>query len=413
MEKLMNHDKIIYLLIGLILISFGVFIYEMKNSNEDVHVVKEDTSHTEHNKNETIEEKLVTQINNNYTLSDFYSNKDTELLKETEKIYSELSKEEQIGQMIITAGGTYGKPVEKIKGLIKTKSIGGIVLLKGSGQEFKKLIQEFNDVASSTKNCLPLIFSCDAEPSLINKKISGSPPFPVTSEIKNEKESFETGKNIAKYISSLGFQQNYAPVCDFDINKEIIGDRSYGHNEKIVSNLAIEFIKASQENNIIATAKHFPGHGNVKGDSHKGLVTIKGEPSELKVFENVIKGGVISVMIGHIAISGSKKYNTDGKPSTISRNIVTDLLRNDLGFQGIIITDAMNMQGVSGFSKPSLEAVKAGCDMILFPSDENSLIQSVLKEIDSNEELKMQIEKSVKRIIRLKICLGMFSHKAA
>lgn len=109
---------------------------------------------------------------------------------------------------------------------------------------------------------------------------------------------------------------------------------------------------------------------------------------ELKVFEEIIKKNVISVMVGHIAIRNNSKYDTKGFPSTLSKTIVTDLLKNELGFRGLVVTDAINMNGVNKFQSPSLNAIKAGCDMVIMPSDEVKLINSVVSDMQHNEVSK-------------------------
>jgi beta-N-acetylhexosaminidase len=361
--------------------------------NNDTTSIKNDTT-------------IKSQVNKKlFTLEDFY--KDTsELNKKVEEIFKSLSDTERVGQMVMTSAGELGRGDNIVSGLIKNKKVGGLVILKGSKQSITDLIKKFNKIAENSKS-LPLLFSCDGEPSLINKKISGIPEFPKTNSIKKEDLSEKTGADIAKEIKNIGFNWNYAPVCDFDLNKEIIGDRSFGHNETNVTKLATAFIKGTQSNGIIATAKHFPGHGNVQGDTHKKLVWINGEPAELKTFANVIKeSGVISIMVGHIAINGGE-YDTKEMPSTISKKIITDVLRNKLQFKGIIITDAMNMGGVKDFLKPALSASIAGCDMILMPTDENTFIINVLNRMNIEPDYKVQIYNSIKKIIRLKICSGI------
>lgn len=357
-------------------------------------------------------QKSISENNSNklsytdkFTLSDFYAT-NMRLDKKIDEIFNSLSDEEKIGQMIVPAVGKYGKPESEIINLIKSKKIGGVLLLKGSKGEFKSYIEKFNN-QSKESNSLPLIFSADAEPSLINNKISGLKKINATNTIKNIKESSNTAKDICIILKEIGINQNYAPVCDFSNNKEIIGDRSFGINENEIIKLSREFIKQTQENNIIATAKHFPGHGYVSGDSHKEIVYINGELKELNVFKEMIESGVISILVGHIAIKGNKIYNTDGYPSTISRNIVTGLLKNELGFKGLVITDAMNMVAVSKFQSPSLKAIEAGCDMVLMPSDEMKLINSIKALIVQYPEFRDQVYESVKKVIRVKVCLGV------
>lgn len=400
-----TQDKILFSLSVILIFVVALFIFALLNSRRD-----EDSGNKEDSlispKNDSIKKISESERKSKYSLNDYYI-KDKYLDEKINEIYKNLSEDERIGQLIVTAAGKYGKPYSEVTKLIEKKSIGGVLMLKGNENEFKSQITKFRDIAKERKS-LPLIFSCDAEPSLLNNKIEGSKSFKKTSEIKTKEDARKTGEEISKYIKSLGFNQNFAPVCDLNINKEIIGDRSFGSDIKKVAELANEFIKVTQENNLVATAKHFPGHGNVKGDSHKNLVFINGDLKELEVFERVIKEGkVISVMVGHIAIKGNNEYNTDNKPATISRKIVTNLLKEKIGFEGIVITDAMNMEGVSKLSSPSLNALLAGCDMIMMPSDVGVLITSVKEKMKENPGFSAQIEKSIKKIIKLKICLGL------
>lgn len=338
-----------------------------------------------------------------FSLKDFYSdNKNLE--KNVNEIFINLTDDERIAQMIITSSGSLGKPEAYVRNLIKGKKAGGVLLLGGSRERFSEMIKLFKETADSV-NSLPLIFSTDAEPSLLNKKISGLKRFSPTNTIRNEKESESVANEISEILKSIGFNQNYAPVCDFSYNKEIIGDRSFGKNESELINFAESFFKATQNSDIIATAKHFPGHGNVNGDSHKEIVYINGELKELNVFKKMIESGVISVMVGHIAITDNDKYNTDGFPSTLSKKIVTGLLKNEMGFKGLVITDAMNMDAVSKFQSPSLKAIEAGCDMVLMPSDEIKLINSVKEKMEKYPEFREQVYESVRKVIRVKVCL--------
>jgi beta-N-acetylhexosaminidase len=339
------------------------------------------------------------------SLQSFYEDNRFISLK-VDSIFNSLSEEERVGQIIIASSGELGKPKEEIAKLISEKKIGGVVILKGNSNNLKEQINYLRE-QSINSGSLPLLFSCDAEPTLFNSKLRGSPQVINTSSIKTNKDCGAVASTISGFIKGLGFNQNYAPVCDFDINKDIIGERSFGHDEKKVSNLASEFIKVSQNSGIVATGKHFPGHGTVKGDSHNSLVFIDGKLQELEVFSNTIKAGVISIMVGHIAIRNNEEYETDGLPSTLSPRIVTYLLKKKLGFKGLVITDAMNMGAVTGFKTPSLNAVKAGCDLILMPTNESLLHQSIMDQIMSDEAFKSQVHESVKKIIRLKVCLGL------
>lgn len=344
-----------------------------------------------------------------FTLADFYSEK-IELTKKVEEVFISMTDDERVAQMIITSTGNNGKPSEYVENLIRNKKVGGIVFLGGTKEKFESLISEFTKI-NKEKSKLPLIYSTDAEPSLINMKISGIDIFKPTNTISTQKASEEAAEKISKILQKIGFDQNFAPVCDNNANKEIIGNRSFGSNPEDIIKLSNSFIEKTQSNNIIATAKHFPGHGNVKGDSHKSLVSINGELKELGVYKNLIsnKNTVaipISIMVGHIAIKNNEEYDTYNYPATLSKKIVTGLLKNKLQFKGIIITDGMNMGALNTFTNPSLKAVEAGCDMILMPSDEEQLLNSILLKLNKEPDFKNQIYDSVKKIIRVKVCLG-------
>jgi len=341
-----------------------------------------------------------------YTLGDFYSH-NAKLDSIVAHVYASLTDTQRIGQMIVTAAGEYGKTPAEINKLIKHHYVGGILLLKGEQSDFKKWVKNF-DMKAASYSSVPLLYSADAEPSLIQYKIKGVPPFIKTSEIKNDMMTDSVVMKINTVLKGIGIKHNYAPVVDKNSNKEIIGNRSFGGDEESLIRLSKRFAHASQQDGIIATAKHFPGHGNVRGDSHKELVYIDGPLNEVSHFKALIDAGVLSVMVGHIAIKNNTRWATEnGWPATCSHKIVTDLLRKELGFNGIIITDAMNMKALRSISRPSLKAVQAGCDMILMPSGEKLLIGLILSESAKDKNFAAQIEASVKRIIRLKICANI------
>ncbi len=341
-----------------------------------------------------------------FTLNDFYKD-NAELNSLTESVFNSMSDNDRIAQMIITSAGNNGKPDDIVLSLIKNKKVGGVVFLGGTKARFTNLIKDFKETALRSGS-LPLLFSTDAEPSLINMKISDLKPFPATNTIKDIGQCNKIAKEISETLSNIGFNENFAPVCDNNINREIIGDRSFGNNSKVIEDLSNTFITESQKNNILAVAKHFPGHGFVKGDSHKALVYIDGDLKELDVYKGLIEHSpLISIMVGHIAVRNNTDYDTEGNPATLSRKIVTDLLKGKMKFKGIVITDAMNMGALNTFTFPSFKAVDAGCDMILMPSDENQLMGSILNKYNSNSAFKEQINESVKKIIKVKLCLGL------
>jgi beta-N-acetylhexosaminidase len=339
-----------------------------------------------------------------FSLNDFLK-EDRSLDILTDKIFNSLSTdEEKSAQMVVTFGGKSGNPDTYLKKIIKEKKAGGVILLGGTKEYMKEMINSLNKIIDSNRY-LPLLYMTDAEPSLLSKKIGGLPDFKSASAITNN-EIRGIAENITLLIKEIGFNMNLAPVCDFPDNKEIIGKRSFGNKNRIFE-LSVAFIKETQGQNVIATAKHFPGHGRVKGDSHKELVYLENNiDEEIQIYRQVIDAGVLSIMVGHISVKEGK-YSTEGLPATLSKKIITDILKGELGFKGLVITDAMNMEAVSKRNKPSLNSVIAGNDLILAPSDEGVLISSIVEKMKTDETFKQQVYQSVKKIIRMKICMGL------
>lgn len=341
-----------------------------------------------------------------FELKDFYRY-DAALAYKVDSIYTSLTQREQIAQMIITSAGELGKPYKTVQKLVENNSIGGVVFLKGSKTQHTKNIKKLNAVSQNIAG-LPLLFSMDAEPSLLSGRIKGSKEVGKTIAIKTEAQSNAVVQTINSELMAIGVHQNYAPVVDVSASNEAIKDRSYGSDKEQVVALAKHFITATQNGGIIATAKHFPGHGLVKGDTHKQSVYIDGELQEVNNYKPLIASGVLSIMIAHITITNNEKYGTQGIPSSCSRTIVTDLLKNELQFKGIIISDALNiMKAVTILENAPLQASKAGCDLILMPQDEEATIQSIAAELLKDSEYAKQVQQSVKKILRLKICAGL------
>ncbi|EDM43878.1 beta-N-acetylglucosaminidase [unidentified eubacterium SCB49] len=324
-----------------------------------------------------------------------------------DEIFNSLNDNERVAQMIVTSAGELGKPNSVVLKLAQENKIGGIVFLKGSEENHKKLINELNAI-STTQNQLPLLYSIDAEPSLYNGRLNGSAPMMNTIDIKNTKQADSVARIINKTLLDIGFRQNFAPVVDVSPNNEAIKNRSFGNDKNQVVALSKQFIKTTQEQGIIATAKHFPGHGLVSGDTHKKSVYIDGDLQELEIYPPLIDADVISIMMAHITIENNPKYNTEGLPASCSRKIVTGLLKEELGFKGLVITDALNiMKAVTIIDNAPLVASKAGNDMLLMPIDETETINSILTEMSRDSIYRQQVYQSVKKIIRLKVFLGL------
>lgn len=340
-----------------------------------------------------------------YQLHDFFRY-DAELEQKIDDIFDSLNDTSRIGQMIIPAAGRLGKSQEHLNSLLAKNYIGGILLLNGTKEGFTDMVKNFNAKNTINKG-LPLLYSADAEPSLIGYKIKNCAPVKKANLMVSREEVRKFAKSICKDLQEIGINYNYAPVVDMSPN-EVISYRAFGNNPDTAQTWSRVFIEETQTQGIVATAKHFPGHGYVVGDTHKKLVYIDGEMREIDNYKPLIKAGVLSVMVAHIAIENNEKYNTNDLPSSISRKIVTDLLKNEMDFRGIVVTDAMNMGGVASIPNCELKAAQAGCDLILMPIDEEKAVMDIVHHLHQDEAFKKQIYASVRKIIRLKICLGLF-----
>jgi len=319
--------------------------------------------------------------------------------------FNQMSDTLRVAQLLMPAAGRLGESDAKIEKYLSHNLIGGVLLLNGTVDGFTKMVQKFDSITKANGG-LPMLYSADAEPSLIQRKIQGATAYKKANEIKTIEEVRKSAEIISDDLKKIGITYNFAPVVDMPPNATV-GYRSIGIHEDSIVPWSREFIRVTQEKEIIATAKHFPGHGYVVGDTHKNLVYIDGEMREVKNYTTLIEDGVLSIMIAHIAIRNNEQYNTNNKPSTISRNIVTGLLRDNLGFQGLIVTDAMNMGGISKEPNAALKAVQAGCDIVLMPLNVEQAHQEILALYQSDETFRAQVDASVKRIIRMKFCLNL------
>ena len=356
--------------------------------------------------NQTITTATTTedsQVLQSFSIDDFLKeNQKLEML--TDSIFASLTNKQKISQLIMPAAGKYGKPHETINGLIKDSLIGGILMLNGTVEQFTTWIKDFNTLNQSQGN-LPFLYSADAEPSLVNRKIMGSTPVKKANEIDSIQEVESVTQKISSDLNKIGINYNFSPVVDMSPNSTV-GYRSFGKNPENIIPWSNQFIQTTQQNNIIATAKHFPGHGLVSGDTHKSLQVINGPLKEIQNYPPLIKNGVLSIMVAHIAIENNEIFSTDGLPSTCSRKVVHDLLRDSLKFDGLIVTDAMNMGGVRNVPNNNTKAIAAGCDILLMPADARKA-HGELMIAYNDDNMKETIDASVRRIIRMKICLGL------
>lgn len=339
-----------------------------------------------------------------FNLSD-YLKENTSLDKQVDEIFAALDDTAIVAQLIMPAVGKYGQTDALIKQHIKDRIIGGVLMLNGTKDGFTKMIKQY-ELMNDTIGNLPFLYSADAEPSLMNMKIKGATIVKKANEIKSIEEVTTCAKTISSDLNAIGINYNFSPVVDMSTNSTV-GYRGFGSNPENITPWSNAFIQETQNHNIIATAKHFPGHGLVSGDTHKDLIIIDGELKELKTYPPLIENGVLSIMVGHLAVKNNMQFDTKGLPSTLSPEIVQGLLRDSLGFKGLIVTDAMNMGGVVNVPQYSSKAVNAGCDIVLMPVDAKKAHAEILKKYRTDPDFKKKVDTSAKRIIRMKVCIGL------
>ena len=350
------------------------------------------------------EKRIQPEVQKEFKLSDFLTdNKDLD--SEVERVFSQLDDTAIVAQLIMPAVGRLGQTEATIKAHIRQGIIGGVLMLNGTKEEFTAWIKNFEQMNDTLGN-LPFLYSADAEPSLVNRKIIGSTPVKKANEMVNIDEVRECADLISKELNAIGINYNFSPVVDMSPNKTV-GFRSFGAIPANIIPWSDAFIQQTQSHNILATAKHFPGHGLVTGDTHKSLQMIDGELKEIGNYPELIKNGVLSIMVAHIGVTNNPTYDTKGMPATTSETIVTTLLRGEFGFKGLIVTDAMNMGGVASIPNCEEKAIAAGCDIVLMPVDSKKAHADILKKYRSDAAFKKKVDAASKRVIRMKIALGL------
>ena len=341
------------------------------------------------------------------TIDDYFDFEWKELNDKVNAYVAKLTPEQRVAQLIMPAMGRLGQPEEKIRRWVSEEKIGGILMLNGTVEQFTNWIEEFNNVVAK-RGGVPFHYSADAEPSLVNRKIAGSTTVLKASEITKLEEVTSVAQTISKDLNSIGINYNFAPVSDMASNGTV-GYRGFGKVEENIVPFSLEFVKVSTAQNVLTSIKHFPGHGLVTGDTHKALQTIDGKMKELPIFKTLIENNVPSVMVGHIAVTNNAKYDTHGLPATVSPVIIDGLLRTELGYKGLVVTDAMNMGGVVKVPNYSVKAIEAGVDILLMPLDTDKCYDELITKYRSDKKFAEKVDKAATRIIRMKFCQKMIN----
>ena len=342
-----------------------------------------------------------------------------------------MTLEEKVGQLFVvnleqldSSKGSYfewKKCSKKMMESIKKYNVGGVILFSrniGNRKQTKNLIKKLQ-----MKSPIPLFVTVDEEGGDV-ARIAGNPDmkttsFPTMEEVGNKEDTKyvnKMGQTIGNDIKQLGFNVDFAPVADVktsNLNLEI-GSRSFGSDPQKVASMVKAFVNGMQSTNVSATLKHFPGQGSSKGDTHIESVNIDSSIAALRKvdfvpFEEGIKVGADFVMVSHISVS---RVTETAQPASMSELIMKTILREELGFDGVIITDAMDMASITdeySSAEAALGAFEAGADIILMPTDFDEAYNAILNAAKSGDIDLEKIDESVQRILTVKFMRGIIS----
>lgn len=330
-----------------------------------------------------------------------------------DSIMETLSPDERIAQLIMVAAfSNRGEDhKQEILKLINEQKIGGVIFFQGGPVRQAKLMNEYQAASK-----VPLLGAIDAEWGL-GMRLDSTISFPfqmALGAVQNNTIIYKMGAEVARQIKRVGLHLNFAPVVDVNNNAEnpVINYRSFGENKYKVAKKGIAYMRGLQDHGVLPTAKHFPGHGDTDTDSHLALPQIlhsreRLDTLELYPFRQLIKAGIGGVMVAHLDIPA---LDPSGVPSTLSAKIITELLKDELGFEGLIVTDAMNMKGVTKDNLPGIvdkDAILAGNDLLEFTEDVPRAITEISQAVKMGLISQEEIDRRCRKILALKQWSGL------
>ena len=338
----------------------------------------------------------------------------------TDSVYNSLSEDERIAQLMVVRLSSIDSKTklitffdDKVAGLVKQYNIGGICLFQG-GPVKQALILNKLQAAAKT----PILICIDGENGVGMRMTDSVLPLPrqmMLGAVQDTNIIYQYGKIAGEQCKRMGIQVNYAPVVDVNNNPNnpVINDRSFGEDKYKVAQFGIQYMKGLQDVGVMACAKHFPGHGDVAVDSHLDLPVINKSMAqldslELYPFREIFKAGIGSVMVAHLYIPAID--SAAHRATSISKNNVTGLLRNQLGYQGLTFTDALEMQGVKKYfpgGEASVQSIIAGNDMLCLPEDVPAAISKIKDAIKDGRLSWADIELHCKKVLAAKYQYGL------
>ena len=343
-----------------------------------------------------------------------------EILEElVEACVADMSLEDKVAGLFIitpeqlTGVGTAIQAGEGTQEALKKYPVGGLVYFAKNIQSADQLKEMLAKTVSYAT--YPLFLGVDEEGGSVARvadqlKLTNVGPMADIGAGGDPGAAYTAGQTIGNYLKDYGFNLDFAPVADVLTNPDnkVIGDRAFGSDAAVVSQMVASAVQGLQDTGVSACIKHFPGHGDTSGDSHEGAVETDRTAEEMQgteflPFQAGIEAGTDMVMVGHISAPGLT--GGDAAPASINENIITGVLRRQLGYDGIVITDAMNMSAISEYytaDEAAIKALKAGADMILMPEDFVTAYEGVIAAVKDGTIDENRINDSLKRVYRVK-----------
>ena len=328
--------------------------------------------------------------------------------------YDSMSIEEKFGQlfMVMVHSDADKASQEKVADLIKAQHLGGVIFSTGGPRRQAKLTNEYQRLSK-----IPLLVAMDAEWGLA-MRLDSTYAFPwnmTLGAIKNNAIVEKVGKRIGEHAKRLGVHINFAPDIDININPKnpIIGNRSFGEDRENVAQKGIAYMRGLESAGVLSSGKHFPGHGDTATDSHHDLPVIdfsrrRLDSIEMYPYKRIIAEGLSSVMVALLEVPNLELKK--GLPSSLSEQIITTILKEEMGFQGLVFTDALNMKGATDHGKNGdveLKAFIAGNDILLMPLDVAEAKEKLMKAYKRNKITEARLAHSVKKILMAKYKAGL------
>ncbi|HOZ87986.1 MAG TPA: glycoside hydrolase family 3 N-terminal domain-containing protein, partial [Bacteroidia bacterium] len=329
--------------------------------------------------------------------------------KWVDSVFNSLTPDQRLGQLFMVAAYSNKdlKHVKEIKDLVVNYNIGGLIWMQGGPVRQGKQANYYQSIAKT-----PLLYSIDGEWGLA-MRLDSTIRYPkqmTLGAIQNDSLIYAMGGQIARECKRLGIHVNFAPVADVNNNplNPVIGMRSFGEDKVKVAQKAYMYMAGMQSEHVMANGKHFPGHGDTDSDSHKTLPFMphsaeRLDTLELYPFRYLFDRGLASIMVAHLNIPSLD--TTQNLASTLSPKVVTDLLKNKMGFRGLIFTDALNMKGASAFFAPGVVDVKAllaGNDVLLFTENVPKAMAEINKAVSEGLIAREEIDERCKKILKAK-----------